>query len=107
MSLKVIRRGRIMKLIINFNNMKKLSLKDFSFQREEILTRSQLKEILGGDSGSGGGSGEGRCVQCSCHSGGTSCWYSRRNSSDLCRDVCGSSYFNALEPVGCSGCTMN
>jgi hypothetical protein len=35
--------------------MKKLSLKTSDFQRGEVLTRKQLKNVLGGDgSGSGG-----------------------------------------------------
>ncbi|WP_316838187.1 hypothetical protein [Pedobacter nutrimenti] len=36
--------------------MKKLSLNTSAFHKGEVLTRSQLKKVLGGD-GSGGGSG--------------------------------------------------
>ncbi|SDM62130.1 hypothetical protein SAMN05421820_104246 [Pedobacter steynii] len=84
--------------------MKKLSLNASAFQKDEPLTRSQLKKVLGG----GGSTLEGRCVQCSCHSGPTTCWYTKRSSHDLCVDVCGSAYFNALDPLdSCTGCTMN
>lgn len=84
--------------------MKKLRLNASAFQKGEALTRSQLKKALGG----GGSTDEGRCVQCSCHNGPTTCWYSRRSSHDLCSDVCNSSYFDALDPLSnCNGCTMN
>ncbi|WP_214228779.1 hypothetical protein [Pedobacter sp. B4-66] len=42
--------------------MKKLTLKDLAFQKGEVLTRSQLKNVLGGGGGSptsGSGSGSG------------------------------------------------
>ncbi|WP_214229533.1 hypothetical protein [Pedobacter sp. B4-66] len=45
--------------------MKKLNLKDLFFQKGEVLTRSQLKNVLGGGgSGSGSGSGSGQRVRC-------------------------------------------
>jgi hypothetical protein len=43
--------------------MKKLGLKDLSFQKGEVLTRNQLKNVLGG-SGSGSGSGSGGHTSC-------------------------------------------
>ncbi|WP_214229531.1 hypothetical protein [Pedobacter sp. B4-66] len=39
--------------------MKKLNLKDLTFQRGEVLTRSQLKNVLGGGGSSASGSGSG------------------------------------------------
>ena len=51
--------------------MKKLSLNASAFQKGEILTRAQLKKVLGG-SGSGGGSGETACATtCKCPAGYT------------------------------------
>ncbi|WP_214229596.1 hypothetical protein, partial [Pedobacter sp. B4-66] len=41
--------------------MKKLNLKDLAFQKGEVLTRSQLKNVLGGGSGSPLGSGSPVC----------------------------------------------
>jgi hypothetical protein len=42
-------------LFLNFIIMKKLKL-DFQHLKAEVLTRSQLKQILGGDGSTGGGS---------------------------------------------------
>jgi hypothetical protein len=37
--------------------MKKLSLKGNALYKGEVLTRAQLKKVMGGDAGSGSGSG--------------------------------------------------
>jgi hypothetical protein len=66
MPLKVTQRDGLQYLIkILYKNMKKLSLNALAFQKGEVLTRSQLKKVLGG-SGSGTGSGRGVCNFHSC-----------------------------------------
>ncbi|WP_410478470.1 hypothetical protein [Pedobacter frigoris] len=68
--------------------MKKLNLKSFSVDKGEVLSRSQLKNVLGGDDPVTTG-GAGRCVLCQCDGAGSSCWYSTRSALELCQDVCG------------------
>lgn len=49
--------------------MKKLKLKALDLSAKEILTREQLKKILGGSDG-GSGSGDGKCeTKCKCPKG--------------------------------------
>lgn len=58
--------------------MKKLKLNLQQFEGAEVLTRSQLKQILGGDDGSGGGCDQATCeakgnggqIQCTCVTAG-------------------------------------
>ncbi|UKJ07498.1 hypothetical protein [Solitalea lacus] len=54
--------------------MKKLSLKKLNLENSEVLTREQLKTVLGGD-GSGGGSGSGNtdCISSYFYSGTDGC----------------------------------
>lgn len=47
-------------------NMKKLKLKSNAFSKEEVLTRSQLKKVLGGDGSSTEVSGNGWNCTCIC-----------------------------------------
>ncbi|SMC61102.1 hypothetical protein [Pedobacter nyackensis] len=42
--------------------MKKLSLNASAFQKGEVLTRSQLKQVLGGNGSEEDGSGDGTCT---------------------------------------------
>lgn len=72
-------------------------------KKVNLLSKAEMKNVLGGDIDL-----PGRCVQCECHSGGDpTCWYSKRTTSQLCGDVCSGPYFNALDGIGCEGCTMN
>jgi len=41
--------------------MKKLSLKSNAFDKGEVLTRTQLKKVIGGDGSGSGGTGGFRC----------------------------------------------
>jgi hypothetical protein len=66
--------------------MKKLKLKALELGAKELLTREQLKMVLGGDFGSGSGSGSGSGTTCNC------------NSSDDCKDTSKPSCVN-----GCGG----
>ena len=86
--------------------MKKLKLDFQHLRNAEVLTRSQLKQIMGGDGGSGGKcylvQGEGR----------SSCWYSTSGNADsLCNrvypnDTCISTLANGNGECG-EGCHMN
>ncbi|MDQ0968484.1 hypothetical protein QFZ20_003887 [Flavobacterium sp. W4I14] len=57
--------------------MKKLSLKPNAFDKGEVLTRAQLRKVMGGD-GSGSGSGPGGYYKCcnyqACYSCGEPSW---------------------------------
>lgn len=91
--------------------MKKLNLKTPFFQEEQLLTRSQLKKVLGGYGGGGGYSGGGMCLYCATETYGGSCWY-RKNTSTNGTDECKKIYPNETSIEGgfsacASGCTMN
>jgi natural product precursor len=66
--------------------MKKLTLKDLSFLKGEVLSRSQLKRVLGGHIGSASGSGS--------HSPGSGSMAGYAHCPDSCHD-----------DVGCEGKT--
>lgn len=66
--------------------MKKLKLKALELGAKELLTREQLKMVLGGDDGSGSGSGSGSGIKCDC------------NTSADCKDTAKPTCVN-----GCNG----
>lgn len=68
--------------------MKKLKLNLQHFEGAEVLTRSQLKKVLGGDDG--GGSGDGGSVAC--------------KSDDDCNDICCNCF--CLTKIGKCGCVV-
>jgi hypothetical protein len=71
------------------------------------LNKNEMKMVMGGVEPEGIDP-EGKCTSCDCADGSTSCWYSLRSVSELCRAVCGSSVgYNGLAGVSCNGCTMN
>jgi len=85
--------------------MKKLRLNFTDYDNTEVLSREQLKRIMGGD-----GSGNGACYKVYSDQGYQSCWYTTGSPLDLCNRV----YGNHCEahsdgPVDCSvnNCTMN
>ncbi len=57
--------------IPNFINMKKLSLSKLASTEIEVLTRKELKKVLGGLSSGDGSSPYGQIWNCMCTSGGT------------------------------------
>lgn len=66
------------------------------------LSRAEMRNVKGGIMA------EGRCVMCTCPSGETTCWYSKRAANVLCNDVCDTNVgVNSLDDVSCTGCTMN
>ena len=70
--------------------MKKLSLKSSAFNKGEVLTREQLKKVMGGDDGSGSGGGGGdspKVKACSGKKNGDSCSfvYNGTDSYGYCR----------------------
>lgn len=84
--------------------MKKIKLNLQQLKDNEVLSRDQLKTMMGG----GIASGTGSCIDCYCgDTGQTSCWYTL-DPSTLCQRVypnCSNLY---LSPnIGCVNCTMN
>lgn len=64
--------------------MKKLVLKSSAFNGGEVLSREQLKKVMGGDGGSGNGSGSGgspKIDACSGKSVGDSCFWTYQGTS--------------------------
>ena len=57
--------------------MKKLKLSELNLGNAEVLSREELKKVLGG-MGSGGGSGDGRVWQC--------CWKDYPEDCSSCGD---------------------
>lgn len=90
--------------------MKKLKFKKLNLDDAQILSRDELKHVLGGDGYGGGGYGNGSCYRVGSTSGQTSCWYITGSPDDLCHRVYGSNcYWYGTYPVNCSeyNCTMN
>jgi len=74
---EVTQRGRVTTILFNqiyTKSMKKLSLKASDLHKGEVLTRKQLKNVLGGDDGSGGSdtSGGTKSLKC-CYTNPTGC----------------------------------
>ncbi len=80
--------------------MKKLKLSLSNFEGTEVLTRQQLKNIVGG----------GSCYMVYSSQGYQSCWYTNGSPLDLCNRVYGDNcQAHSSGPVNCSSnnCTMN
>lgn len=85
--------------------MKKLKLGELHFDSNEVLTKEQMKKVLGGVA-------SGLCYSVQGNPGNSSCWYATSGNSDtLCSRVypdesCISTLANGDGSCG-SGCHMN
>lgn len=84
--------------------MKQLKLNLSKLEGVVLLTREQLKKIMGGDSGGSGG----ECVRVFSDQNYDSCWYTTGDAEDLCTRVYGN-HCLGITHLGnnCTGCTMN
>jgi hypothetical protein len=82
--------------------MKKLKLNLQQFEGAEVLTRSQLKKVMGGDGGSGGGCDAGTCQW------GTNCFYQSGSQCGIAHCLGDDGYGNCqytIENLGDCGWT--
>ncbi|MBS1736277.1 MAG: hypothetical protein JSS98_06655 [Bacteroidetes bacterium] len=89
--------------------MKKLKFKKLNLDDAQILSREELKHVLGGDGYGGGGYGSGGCYVVGSTNGQESCWYITGSPVDLCERVYGSNCSWSAGPVSCTtyNCIMN
>ena len=75
---------------------------------KDTLSREELKQILGGVSGSGSNSGgSGGCIRCTTDSGMSSCYFTTGSPEALCERVYPNQHGMWEAWYDCNGCIMN